>query len=330
MHKDSTGGSMALVLEPAWRIFANEFNKSTLQLKEEGGSGPTYIISPTGAKINRLFVVGVLTEVENVRENEDLWRARVADPTGSFTVYAGKYQSEGASFLANADVPQFVAVLGRARFYTRADTSYTSIWSNEISNTMETVRNNWVITTAERTLDRLEALKIAQNAGLEGEALRSFLLANNVNELLADGIIRAWPSYNGSDVMAEMPPIIASAIDTVAESHGFKPASEENQVARSTVTEGSTVQANENADGQTVELTNEQQASATTDVLARNKERVLLTMNELDSGPGVPYDRLIEILESQGLEEDDVEDAVQELMDEGKCYEPKLGILKLI
>jgi hypothetical protein len=176
----------------------------------------------------------------------------------------------------------------------------------------------------------LEALKIAQNAGLEGEALRSFLLANNVNELLADGIIRAWPSYNGSDVMAEMPPIIASAIDTGAESHGFKPASEENQVARSTVTEGSTVQANENADGQTVELTNEQQASATTDVLARNKERVLLTMNELDSGPGVPYDRLIEILESQGLEEDDVEDAVQELMDEGKCYEPKLGILKLI
>jgi DNA replicative helicase MCM subunit Mcm2 (Cdc46/Mcm family) len=53
-------------------------------------------------------------------------------------------------------------------------------------------------------------------------------------------------------------------------------------------------------------------------------------MNELGSGPGVPYDRLIEILESQGLEEDDVEDAVQELMDEGKCYEPKLGILKLI
>jgi uncharacterized protein len=321
---------MALALEPAWRIFANEFNKSTLQLKEEDGSGPTYVISPTGAKINRLFVVGVLTEVENVRANDDLWRARVADPTGSFTVYAGKYQSEGASFLANADVPQFVAVLGRARLYKREDVSYASIWSNEISSTMETVRNNWVLTTAERTLDRLEALKIVQGAGLEGDALRSFLLANNVNALLVDGIILAWPSYSGSDVMAEMPAIIASAIDTVAESHGFKPASEENLVAPSTVTEGSTVQANENADGQTGEVKNEQEASTTTDVLARNKERVLLTMNELDSGPGVPYDRLIETLETQGLEEGDVEDAVQELMDEGKCYEPKLGILKLI
>jgi RPA family protein len=321
---------MALALDPAWRIFAYEFNKSTLQVKAEDGSGPTYVISPTGAKINRLFVVGVLTEVENVRANEDLWRARVADPTGSFTVYAGKYQSEGAAFFANADVPQFVAVLGRARLYTREDASYASIWSNEISNTTETVRNNWVITTAERTLDRLEALKIAQSVGLEGDALRTMLLTSNVTALLADGIIHAWPSYNGSDVMADLVPIIASAIDTVAETDGFKPASEENQVARSTVTEGSTVQANENADGQTDEVTKVQEASPTTDALARNKERVLLTMNELDSGLGVPYDRLIETLETLGLEEEDVEEAVQELMDEGKCYEPKLGILKLI
>jgi len=272
----------------------------------------------------------VLTEVANVRANDDLWRAQVADPTGSFTVYAGKYQSEGVSFLANADVPQFVAVLGRARLYTREGTSYASIWSNEVSSTTETVRNNWVITTAERTLDRLEALKIAQGAGLEGDALRSFLLTSNVNALLADGIIRAWPSYNVSGVIAEMTSIIASAVDTVAESHGFKPASEENQVARSTMIEGSTVQANENADGQTFEVTKEQESSIAMDVLAKNKERVLLTMSELDSGLGVPYDRLIETLETQGLEEEDVEDAVQELMDEGKCYEPKLGILKLI
>ena len=321
---------MALALDPAWRIFAYEFNKSTLQLKEEDGSGPTYVISPTGAKINRLFVVGVLTEVENVRANEDLWRARVADPTGSFTVYAGKYQSEGASFFANANVPQFVSVLGRARLYTREDTSYASIWSREISNTTETVRNNWVMTTAERTLDRLEALKIAQHAGSEGDALRTTLLASNVNALLADGIVRAWPSYNGAEVMAELAPIIASAIDIVAESHGFKPASEENQVARSTVTDGSTIPAKGNADGQTGEVMKAQETSITTDALAKNKERVLLSMHELDSGSGVPYDNLIETFEAQGLEEEDVEEAVQELMDEGKCFEPKLGILKLI
>ena len=320
---------MALARDPAWRIFAYEFNKSTLLLKEEDESGPAYVISPTGAKINRLFVVGVLTEVEKIRANEDLWCARVADPTGSFTVYAGKYQSEGASFLANAEAPQFVAVLGRARLYARDDTSHASIWSNEISATTETVRNNWVITTAERTLDRLDALKMALSAGLEGDTLRTKLLNSDVNASLADGIIRAMPSYNGSDVIADLAPVIASAIDAVVEPRGFTPANEEPP-ARRTETEGSTVQENEREHGQTSEVTQAQEVSAATDALARNKERVLLTMNELDGGSGVPYDRLIETLEAQRLEEEDVEEAVQELMDEGKCYEPKLGILKLI
>jgi hypothetical protein len=320
---------MVLALDPAWRIFAYEFNKSTLQLKEEDDRGPTYVISPSGAKINRLFVVGVLTEVENIRTNEGLWRARVADPTGSFAVYAGKYQSEGASFFANADVPQFVSVLGRARLYTRDDTLYVSIWSNEIGTTTETARNNWVVTTAERTLDRLEALKIALSAGSEGEALKIKLRTSGVNTSLVDGIISAARSYNGSDVIADLAPIIASAIDAVAEPRWFEPASVDPQVAR-TATEISKAQANERADEQTKEATQVQEAATTTDELARNKERVLLTMDELDGGSGVPYDHLIETLETKGLEEDDVEEAVQELMDEGKCYEPKLGILKLI
>ena len=319
---------MALARDPAWRIFAYEFNKSTLQLKEEDGNGPTYVISPTGAKINRLFVVGVLTEVENVRANEGLWRARVADPTGSFTVYSGKYQSQGAAFFSNAEAPQFVAVLGRARLYTRDDTSHASIWSNEVNATTETVRNNWVLTTAERTLDRLDALKIALSAGLEGDALHAKLLSSDVGALLADGVIRAAPSYNGSDVIADLAPVIASAIDAVVEPRGFTPANE-GPPARS-ITGGSTIKTNELEHGQTSKETQAQEVSPATDALARNKERVLLSMNELDGGSGVPYDRLIEILEAHGLEEDDVEEAVQELMDEGKCYEPKLGILKLI
>jgi uncharacterized protein len=321
---------MALARDPAWRIFAYEFNKSTLQLKEDEDRGPTHLISPTGAKINRIFVVGVLTEVQKVRSSEDLWRACVADPTGSFTVYAGKYQSEGASFFAEAEAPEFVAILGRARLYTRDDTSYASIWSNEISRTTETVRNNWVMTTAERTLDRLEALQIALSAGLVGDALRAKLLDTEVNASLADGIIRAAPSYNGSQVIADLVPIIASAIDTVVEPSGFTPANEEPQRARSVVSDDVAAQENERDHERGGEVASAQENSATTEALARNKERVLLTMKEVDPGSGVPYDSLIETLETQGLEEDEVEEAVQELMDEGKCYEPKLGILKLI
>ena len=309
-------------------MFAYELNKSTLQVKEDDESSPSYVISPTGAKINRIFVVGVLTEVENVRSSEDLWRARIADPTGTFTVYAGKYQPEAAAFLAQAEVPQFVAVLGRARLYTREETSYVSIWSKEIDPATETARNNWVITTAERTLDRVEALKIALSAGLQSNTLSTKLLDSDVNALLADGITRAVLSYNGSDVIADIVPVIASAIEAVVEAREFTPANVDPQRARAT--DDAVISESEQAHEQTDEAATTQEDSKATEALAKNKEHVLLKMNELDAGSGVPYDRLIETLEARGLDEDDVEEAVQELMDEGKCYEPKIGILKLI
>ena len=309
-------------------MFAYELNKSTLQVKEDDESSPSYVISPTGAKINRIFVVGVLTEVENVRSSEDLWRARIADPTGTFTVYAGKYQPEAAAFLAQAEVPQFVAVLGRARLYTREETSYVSIWSKEINPTTETARNNWVITTAERTLDRVEALKIALSAGLQSNTLSTKLLDSDVNAVLADGITRAVLSYNGSDVIADIVPVIASAIEAVVEAREFTPANVDPQRARAT--DDAVISESEQGHEQTDGAATTREDSVATAALAKNKEHVLFKMNELDAGSGVPYDRLIETLEAQGLDEDDVEEAVQELMDEGKCYEPKIGILKLI
>jgi hypothetical protein len=80
--------------EIAWRIFACEFNRSNLHISEGDERAPNYIITPTGVKCNRLFIVGVVTEVENIGKENSLWRARVADPTGVFTVYAGQYQPE--------------------------------------------------------------------------------------------------------------------------------------------------------------------------------------------------------------------------------------------
>jgi len=59
-------------------------------------------------KCNRLFIVGVVTEVENIGKDNTLWRGRVADPTGVFTVYAGQYQPESAIFLSELNIPAYV------------------------------------------------------------------------------------------------------------------------------------------------------------------------------------------------------------------------------
>ena len=104
--------------EAAWRVFAGEYNDTTIEIKGEGEMSPSYVVTPLGAKINRLFVIGVLTDVEQVSESGEFIRAHVSDPTGVFTLYSGQYQQEATTALSNIEVPAFVAIVGKARTYT--------------------------------------------------------------------------------------------------------------------------------------------------------------------------------------------------------------------
>jgi len=76
--------------EVAWRLFASEYNDATLEMDGGGERAPSYVVTPLGAKVNRVFVVGVITDV---RERRDGYPADVARPrlrpTGTFRIYAG-------------------------------------------------------------------------------------------------------------------------------------------------------------------------------------------------------------------------------------------------
>ncbi len=79
--------------ELAYRLFAAEYDDASLSYAESDEErAPNYVITPTGARLNRVFVVGTLTEVTSV--NDEMVRARVVDPTGAFVVYAGQYQPD--------------------------------------------------------------------------------------------------------------------------------------------------------------------------------------------------------------------------------------------
>lgn len=151
----------AVSREVAWRVFACEYDDADFAFKEgEDERAPNYVATPTGAKINRLFVVGVLTEVERVGDG-DLLRARVSDPTGAFVVYAGQYQPDAVSFLADAETPGFVAVVGKARTYEPEDSDdvYTSIRPEEMNVVDAETRDRWNVETARETLRRVEATR---------------------------------------------------------------------------------------------------------------------------------------------------------------------------
>ncbi|MEM4780497.1 MAG: hypothetical protein QXG03_02890 [Halalkalicoccus sp.] len=144
--------------EVAHRLFACEFDAASLEYADSDEErAPKYVITPTGARVNRLFVVGVLTEVERV--NEEVVRARVVDPTGAFVVYAGQYQPDALAFLERADPPAFVAVTGKANTFRPDDSDrvYTSVRPESVAEVDAETRDRWTVGAAEHTLRRIDA-----------------------------------------------------------------------------------------------------------------------------------------------------------------------------
>ena len=148
------------VREIAHRIFAAEFRDSNMQVKDgQDQYSPQYLLTPTGAKINRIFVVGTLTEKEDVGTEAQFWRGRIVDPTGASFVYAGQYQPEAAQVLAKTTPPEFIAVIGKPSTYTTNEGNViTSIRPESLQIVDAATRDRWVVDTAKHTLARLERL----------------------------------------------------------------------------------------------------------------------------------------------------------------------------
>ena len=145
--------------ELAHRVFAAEFNDASYTFKRsDDDRAPVYLLLPTGASANRVFVAGTLTETEDVGEDSEYWRGRVVDPTGTFFVYAGQYQPRAASALRELDPPAYVSVVGKPRTYeTDEGDVNVSIRPEAITPVDIATRDRWVVETATRTLDRIEA-----------------------------------------------------------------------------------------------------------------------------------------------------------------------------
>ena len=184
--------------EVAYRVFAAEYDDADFQYTENEADdrAPNYVVTPTGARVNRLFVVGVLTEVERV--NDEMLRGRIVDPTGAFVVYAGQYQPDALTALERLDPPAFVAVTGKARTFQPedAETIYTSVRPESINEVDADTRDRWTVGTARHTLDRIAAFAGGIEREERGEELTTALEAEGVDHGLAAGIALAIDHYD--------------------------------------------------------------------------------------------------------------------------------------
>lgn len=310
--------------EIAWRIFAYEFNLSDLYVSEDDERAPNYIITPTGVKCNRLFIIGVVTEAENIGKDNNLWRARIADPTGVFTIYAGQYQPEAAIFLSDLQVPAYVALVGKARKYEPEGKSvYLSVRPEEINAADETQRDIWVLDTAERTLERIEIIKDALNSGLSGNELQEFLAKKVTNARLINGAIMAIAHYkNLGEILLELEKTLVHAVETVASDSSIIMEKTE-EIFEKNKDDDKPLMVEDTGIIQLPENKEEEFQLEPKEILAGIIDR-------LDTGKGVLYSSILGTAQSEGMDPESVELALKELMDEGRCYEPKIGLLRKV
>ncbi|PSP80697.1 DNA-binding protein [Halobacteriales archaeon QS_4_69_225] len=196
--------------EVARRAFAAEFNDASYTFKESDDErAPLYALLPTGARANRVYVVGTLTETEDVGEDSEYWRGRVVDPTGTFFSYAGQYQPEAASALRETETPAYVAVVGKPRtFETDEGDTNVSLRPESITIVDAATRDRWVVETADRTLGRIEAFDGAASEGGEAAAPDEYATMAETQydsdlSVYRDQVIAALEDLEETEVTAE-------------------------------------------------------------------------------------------------------------------------------
>jgi RPA family protein len=141
--------STAYIRDPARSILATEFAniKETSTINLEDGKTKNITTTELNTNINRIFVAGILSEIEDIGSDKSYIKAKILCKTGSFTLYAGDYQPEAVQFLMEnmKNLPVFVAVVGKINVYEpEQGKKIASIRPETITLSDETTRNYWL------------------------------------------------------------------------------------------------------------------------------------------------------------------------------------------
>lgn len=316
--------------EVAWRIFASEYNASTLDVKGDGERAPSYVITPLGAKVNRIMVVGVLTDKQNVgTETEPMWRAMLSDGTDRFYIYAGKFSPEAVQILTNLQTPSIVAIIGKCRTYTpQGGNMYVSLRPEQIIEVTPELRDYWIVETAKSTLKRIE---LTEEALEIDSPSKDDLRIHGFSLNMADGISQAISHYGKIDTNRYRG-MLLEVLGQVASDEGVSmptgdqmfSAPEEFDIDDDEVIPAEeeiiSPQANEEAQIPSAQLDDDQK-----------EELVLKLIDSLDTTKkGAPLTELAREAAKSNIGESELEEITNSLLDKGLVYEPTIGKMKRI
>lgn len=282
--------------ETAIRIFAAELNSSSMDYREDEEKGSVYIITPLGAKVNRVLICGVLSDLqESGSEEGSMLKGTLSDPTGDIRISAGQYQEEARRALASIPVPSLVAIVGKARTYRPEEGAfYPYIRLEAVATVNQDKRNFWMYETCRETEKRIGVMKAAMQLNPPTvEALQRL----GIPYRHAHGAVLAYQHYG----QVELQRYREAIIDGLRSIGGVEEMS---------------VEAVES--GPDEELTSE--------------ERTLLEIiGQADRmRRGIEFSELMSAAAALKLTEEQAREAINGLLEKGMIYEPSLGKVKRI
>lgn len=153
--------------QPAKRVLAPELTSAHTQVEgeaeDEDTNPPNFLVLPSGAGANRVLMVGVATEIDDVGQDDEYLRLRCSDPDGNvFFTYAGQYSKGPKATITDLEVPSRVAVIGKPKTYEQEGDVFVSLNPETVHEISEEEYNDMVLEAAEATVERF-----ASEAGSE-------------------------------------------------------------------------------------------------------------------------------------------------------------------
>ena len=253
-------------------VFAGELNRSDLVVPAAGPGGRPALLTPTGLSLGHLTLAGALTEVEG--RSGDFVHARVADPTGVFTLRSGWHRPEVTSALSGIEPPAFVMVTASPAFPSRGPSREVVLHAEAVAKVDRAARDTWIVATAEMTLTRLERLSEYLTGGPDRDPDLDRAVAH----------YRITPA-----LLLGLAGMVDQALASVGAPKGPAPGA------------------------------------------AGGKDPKELVLAFLGARPkeAVPLEEILGELAREGISSEAGKSAVNELLDEGECYAPRKGSIRI-
>lgn len=257
----------------------------------DGSEEHVRFITPSGARIFRAMISGVLMEKENIATPENpIFKLRIADPTGGVSVMVGKFNPDLIAPVMDLPCPSFVTIVGRVRAFTGKGGERIITLNPEIVARLDRDgRQELLLLTVRDALSRLWTMSGRGPSPSRGASVP----------------MPAQPR-GGEEVDIRLREMVSSSLEAIDRSFHAR------FLEAAKAVRGSDIPEDER------------------DPQEEHEDEVLEMIRSLDNGKGARWDAVIDYIEKRKLSRDLIENVIDGLLDKGLLYEPVLGYLKAI